>query len=52
MDASLRFERSLERIVTEHKFMWCEVYGARKTRLLKSLLFLTEPLVCKEICYG
>lgn len=24
MDASLRFERSLERIVTEHKFMWCE----------------------------
>jgi len=31
MDASLRFERSLERIVAERKFMQCEVCGVRKT---------------------
>ena len=49
MDASLRFERSLERIVAEHKFMRCEenlivkepVISDRTFGLQRNLLWLS-----------
>jgi len=43
MDANLRFERSSERIVAEHKFMPCEAYDARRTRCRRAGGELREP---------